>query len=46
MPKDTPSARLLGITVRSTDTDDKRKVWGERNEPYYAEVLFNGDPTK
>ena len=50
-PADTPSARILGITVRSADTDEKRSSneregWDTRHAPYYAEVLFNGDPTK
>lgn len=49
VPDDTPSARILGITVRSTDTDEvrssnKREGWDKRHPPYYAEVLFNGDP--
>jgi hypothetical protein len=48
-----PSARILGITVRSADTEDPRptdseakEAWETRHAPYYAEVLFNGDPTK
>jgi hypothetical protein len=50
-PKDTPSARILGITVRSADTDDtrtsnEREGWDARHVPFYAEVLFNGDPMK
>ena len=51
--EDTPSARILGITVRSADTDDPypsgneaREAWITRHAPYYTEVLFNGDPTK
>ncbi len=53
MPDDTPSGRILGVTVRSTDTDDpypstekERRAWETRHPPYYAEVLFNGDPTQ
>ncbi|HRR34603.1 MAG TPA: prepilin-type N-terminal cleavage/methylation domain-containing protein [Kiritimatiellia bacterium] len=53
VPEDVPSARILGITVRSADTKDRypsgteaRKAWKNRHAPYYAEVLFNGDPTK
>jgi len=54
VPDDVPSARILGVTVRSADTDDEypmsgndeRDAWKMRHPPYYAEVLFNGDPTK
>ncbi|HOF62442.1 MAG TPA: hypothetical protein PLM82_12765 [Candidatus Latescibacteria bacterium] len=53
IPDDTPSGRILGVTVRSTDTDDpyptterERRAWETRYPPYYAEVLFNGDPTQ
>jgi hypothetical protein len=47
------SGRVLGVTVRSTDTDEERCLkgggveagWGKRNDPYYTEVWFNGsDP--
>jgi hypothetical protein len=47
------SGRVLGVTVRSTDTDEERSLkvggveagWGKRNDPYYTEVWFNGsDP--
>jgi hypothetical protein len=53
IPKSCPSARILGITVRSADTDDpvpaitgndasRRRAWNARHAPYYAEVMFNG----
>ncbi len=44
-PEGVPSDRILGITVRSTDIDEDKTSWGARNTPYYAEVVFNGDPT-
>lgn len=49
---DMPTARILGVTVRVTDTDDRypssnqneQRAWKTRYPPYYAEVLFNGIP--
>lgn len=44
--EDRPSQRLLGIGVRSTDV--KVNNWKDytNNPVYYAEVLFQGNPTQ
>ena len=40
------SARVMGIGVQSTDTDLQSYNSYSNNMMYYAEVMFQGDPTK
>ncbi len=42
----TPSARVMGIGVRSTDHDVSSYDRYTNNVLYYAEVMFHGDPNK
>jgi hypothetical protein len=41
--EDVPSARIMGIGVRSTDQDVKGYTY-TNNVLYYAEVMFQGVP--
>ena len=43
---DESSSRIMGIGVRSTDIDVSRYEMYTNNVLYYAEALFQGDPSK
>ena len=43
---DESSSRVMGIGVRSTDVDVSRYELYTNNVLYYAEALFQGDPSK
>jgi hypothetical protein len=43
---DGPSSKVMGIGVRSTETDKTKYQLYTNNPLYYAEVLFQGDPMR
>jgi hypothetical protein len=43
---DGASSRVMGIGIRSTDTDLSKWELYTNNVMYYAEAMFQGDPTR